>query len=422
MKLKQILATLLTIYTFASVQAKEDTTVFARYNDEFRINLSKIFTPIAKSIKIINSATGEEQYINAFDNEYEVKVVGKANDMYEIKLKKDGQELEGLFLTDPSNIAEGVNWAAVKAIVQSMDEISRGALFEPICLASPKTTDPSASAGQSPSPEGYSDDGDTFSNVLPDTYVQPSPGEFHPGCEVLATQPIPEENRSKLKQCIQSIQLAITQGNRDAQGRLNYPGGDNKKSGREKVFESMYTRLKPEEQVFAAYIFTATGEAAGWTSVDNPEESMLIMKVLQNRKATAIKQGASDNPEKFNELDVALYNMQFSMYNSGSHGNWQNYIDPSYSNFSGVIEAYMRMTDPEKSNWDPEEEMNNVTHYHREWIHPTWEDTGRRVYPTVNGVSLRSSSNGGRGYNKIYSAIDGRKNWAYSSSVNTFRP
>lgn len=390
---------------------KPKTTVYANYNDDFRINLSQLFIPVINSIKVLNADTGEETYLRAPDD-YEIKVIGKADDMYEISIMKNGQPLEGNFLTDPQNVKKGVNWGAVKTIVNNLDEIRKGLVFEKICDAVPvvPTQDdhsPTPQAGRRGARE------ESLSGVIPDTYVPPSEGEFHEGCEVLAVQPINEEDSDKLTQCVSSIQTAISSGNRNANGELN----------REKVFKAMFSKLKPEEQAFAGYIFTAFGESDMWVSKENPEEAMFVMKVLQNRKRMALDQGAN---EPYNVLDVALDPWQFSTYNANDP-NWKNAIDPlKNSDYSGIVEAFRRMTDPELSSWEPADQMDNVSHYRRDYLSDPWPSSSNqrvRVKPSVNGVDLRSDSStrsgsvGPSGYNYIYTNVDGPKHWIYTEST-----
>lgn len=398
-----------------SLMARPDNTknpkvrkvVYVRYNNDFELNLSKLFIPVSNSIKIINAETGQEYNLRG-DKDYEIRVIGQAGSMFEIQVQRHGVPIPGAFLSDPSNIKNGVNWAAVKSIVNNMDSIARGAIFRPLCLG--RTPPPPRSVpvpSSEPQHSPYSKDGDVADS---DTYVPPSDGEFLPGCEVLADQPIAKEKSDKLEKCVKSIQQAVTFGNRDANGQLN----------RKKVFKAMFSRLKPEEQAFAGYVFTAIGESDMWVDKNHPEEAMFVMKVLQNRKRMALEQGAK---KPFNVLDVALDPWQFSTYNKGDP-NWKKAIDPyKNTNFSGVVEAFRRMTDPAESSWEPKDQMNNVAHYRRDYLKDPWPASrGRRVrvYPSVNGVDLRSDSStshgakGGRGYNYIYTNIDGPKNWIYS--------
>ncbi len=402
--------------SFAEEQPETKTTIFVKYNNDFRINLSKLYIPVSNSIKVLDAEKGETLYLKT-DGNYEIKVIGKAGDMYEIQVKKDGEDVPGTFLTAPANIKSGVNWAAVKAIVNGMDEIARGAVFQPICETDNSTPPtPGLRSDGSPSAGPYSGEDTSFSGVIPegsDTYIPPSDGEFQPGCEVLTEQPISEDKSDKLETCVKSIQQAITAGNRGSNGQLN----------RTKVFKAMFSRLKPEEQAFAGYVFTALGESDMWVNKDNPEEAMFVMKVLQNRKEMALSQGAK---EPYNVLDVALDPWQFSTYNANDP-NWKKAIDPSRNtNFSGVVEAFRRMTDPELSKWEPKDQMDKVSHYRRNYLKEPWPSSKAnrvRVYPKVNGVDLRSSSSttngavGRNGYNYIYSNIDGPKHWIYTEST-----
>ncbi len=402
------------------------TTIFARYNNDFRINLSQIFIPVTFSIEVLNPRTGEKMMLNASDD-YQIKVVGKAGDMYEVKTIKNGELQPEVFLTHPSNIKKGVNWSAVKTIINSMDEAERAGILELICDPN-KTIRPDSEQGPT-----YDEPGEDFSGVIPDTYVPPSDGEFHEGCEVLAEQPISPEGSDSLLKCVKSIQTAIAEGSRDSSGYLDH----------NKTFQALFERLNPEEQAFAGYIFTGMGESDMWVNKEHPEEAMFVMKVLQNRKRMAIEQGAK---EPYNVLDVALDPWQFSTFNKGTpkcsyskwvstNGSgrgcqgfdWRNSMDPALNmDYSGIVEAYRRMTNPDESKWEPEDQMDNVSHYRRNYLSEPWpssKGTRVQVHPKVNGTALRSSSStqngpeGPKGYNYIYSNLDGPKHWIYTEST-----
>lgn len=405
-----ILMLSLIIGTNNAQSQKIKKVVYVRYNNDFELDLSKLYIPVTNSIKVINSNTGQVQYLRG-DHDYEVKVIGQAGSMFEIQIERHGVPVPGTYLSAPSNIKNGVNWAAVKTIINGMDDLTRGTIFKPQCLtgnqsasSAPRTNPP---VPRLPPHRNYSTGTDVEDT---DTYVPPSNGAFQPGCEVLIEQPIAKENSKKLKKCIKSIQQAVTSGNRNSDGQLN----------RKKVFKAMFSRLKPEEQAFAGYVFTALGESDMWVNKDHPEEAMFVMKVLQNRKRMAIKQGAK---MPYNVLDVALHPWQFSTYNKGDP-NWKRAIDPSTNtNFSGVIEAFRRMTNPLESSWEPKDQMDNVAHYRRDYLKDPWPSSAQRrvrLSPSVNGVDLRSSSStkhgakGRSGYNYIYTNVDGPKSWIYS--------
>jgi len=409
--MKKLIYTTFTVLSVAfSFYAHSKERVYSQYSDNTFVDLSRIYIPVNKSIKAINTTTGIEEYLK-MPTDYKVSVKGEVNGMYEIEVIKEGRLEPDIYLTSPRNIEDGINWYSVKGIIEGMGAVRAGAILKTIC----NVGSPSVETGNaSPSHQAVSNYS-TVRNTQTEIYIEPTEGEYHEGCEALAEQPIPDSNKGMLATCMESIKKAITQGNRDQYGNLD----------RNKVFASMYERLKPEEQIFAAYIFTGHGEAAMWTSVEEPGEAMLVMKSVQNRRITAEQQREDKNlpigAENFNELDIVLTEWQYSMYNNGE--NWDQYMDPGISvDFAPMIEAYAQMTDP-ATEWDPEEAMNNVTHYHREYVNPVdnWAARGVRVYPSVNGQRLRSDSSSG-GYNKIYYNVDGSSNWGYVESRETHRP
>jgi hypothetical protein len=421
----KIIVTILFIVFFISLPATaaEREKVYSQFDDDTLLDLSRMYIPLGRSIEVINASTGAKEYLD-FHDQYKLSVKGSVNGMYEVDVIKNGLVLKDTYLTAPQNITTGVNWSAVRGIVSDLDQIKKGAVVDLECnIAQSISVRPGTSApnsppsSRSPASEKKSDGYSKVKGSQREIYVEPTPGEFHEGCEALADQPIQEqESKDKLAKCINSIKQAITSGNYDDKGNLI----------RTKVFASMYERLKPEEQIFAAYMFTALGEAGVWSKdIEKPGEAMLVMKSIQNRRNAAIEQGASANSEEFNELDIVLTEFQYSMYNPGltPGTHWSQYMNPDdNSDFSVMIEAFAQMTDP-NTQWEPDDVINEVTHYHREYLKPAenWEKNGVRVYPTVNGQKIRSDSSS-NGYNKIYYNVDGAVNWAYVESRETFRP
>ncbi len=218
----------------------------------------------------------------------------------------------------------------------------------------------------------------------------PNANQETPGCEPLAAteedreaNPDLEMNQENLTNCIESIQDFILRG-------VSQPPSA---SDRALVFRRLF-ELPNHEQEFAAAIFTADGEAGG-ESGRNPLEGIMVLKVLSNRRDNAngvedelqtCRDNHSSGPERtacfgeanqrgtFNLLDVALDRMQFSMYNSGPHGNWSSRFGHKQpGQFESTINAFLAYSGAEiAANRDVD--INKIYHYHTRASQPRWRD------------------------------------------------
>jgi hypothetical protein len=192
----------------------------------------------------------------------------------------------------------------------------------------------------------------TSNSSYDDEDFPPYEGEYIPGCESLAEKKMKKEHKEQLTLCVQNIRRIIAPSSaRDSNGVIN----------RDKVFDNMFKKLNPEEQKFAAKMFTSIGEAEGQK---NLADTMSIMKVLQNRARLARER---ENDKKYNELDVALAKWQFSMYNPAEPG-WKSILDPGVSlNSSSVemsLDAMIALDNTDTSRY------NDVYLYHANYVNP----------------------------------------------------
>lgn len=176
-------------------------------------------------------------------------------------------------------------------------------------------------------------------------------GEFHPGCEVLKNDPLSADDKEKMKECIQSIRDVIASGDaRNPDGSLH----------RENTYSNMFKYLNPVEQSFAAKIFTSIGEVE---VLKNEADYMSIMKVLENRAHFAREKSG----DEYNELDAALAEWQFSMYNKAEPG-WRRLLDPGKNIDSGSIDmalnAMIKLESTDTRKYD------NVYMYHADYVTP----------------------------------------------------
>lgn len=226
--------------------------------------------------------------------------------------------------------------------------------------------------------------------AIPEEDLPAYNGEYLEGCESLKEDQVKEENKADLKTCIQSIRKAIAVGDaRNADGSLN----------RTNLYRNMFTKLNPKEQAFAGKFFTSVGEVE---ILDNKADYMSIMKVLKNRARFA-RQKEGDT--KYNELDAALADWQFSMYNSAEPG-WRKVLDPgkamSSKTIDGVLDAMVSLDSADTSKYD------NVYMYHANYVTPKDWDWSLLSDPFSMdfGDGLQTKSSGGS-YHKFYTPSNG---------------
>lgn len=159
----------------------------------------------------------------------------------------------------------------------------------------------------------------------PDEIVEqtsvPRKAGYLPGCEALAVKDGPTRaHRDELSQCISSIKKAVASVSRDKDGGLN----------RAKWMCNVMAQLNPQEQQFAAMVFTAGVEAgmvatSSHTGEPGWKETMFVQKVMLNRT----RQLQSDHGKQHNAMDVALAYKQFSMYNKSEFNKFRHYFEPN---------------------------------------------------------------------------------------------
>ncbi|MCF8059660.1 MAG: hypothetical protein K9K67_10210, partial [Bacteriovoracaceae bacterium] len=252
----------------------------------------------------------------------------------------------------------------------------------------------------------------------------PNASQETPGCESLSAteverqgNPDLEMNEENLTRCIESIQDFILRGVSQP------PSVDD----RALVFRRLFD-LPNHEQEFAAAIFTADGEAGGES---NPLDIIMVLKVLSNRRdnangVEAELQTCRDNhpagPERvacfgeanresvFNLLDVALDRLQFSMYNSGDGGNWdERFGHKQPGQFRSSINAFLAYSGVESFTVEGNSNasINNIYHYHTPESRPRWRDESKmlrirgthetlgELSPTTGHVFYFNHDNGG---------------------------
>lgn len=225
----------------------------------------------------------------------------------------------------------------------------------------------------------------------PEENLPPYNGEYLPGCEALKKEKIEEESRDDLLKCVQSMRLTIAVGARNADGSLN----------RELLYANMFKKLNPKEQAFAGKVFTSIGEVE---SLNNKGDYMSIIKVLGNRARFA-RQRSKDN--KYNELDVALSEWQFSMYNANEPG-WRKILDPgkaiSSNTLNGIMDALITVDSTDTSKYD------NVYMYHANYVTP--KDWDFNLLSEPFGMDFgdgNATKTSGRAYHMFYTPSDGMK-------------
>jgi hypothetical protein len=186
---------------------------------------------------------------------------------------------------------------------------------------------------------------------------------FKPGCEVLEGG-VENSDEEKLQECMNSIKAAITTG---ANG------------SREQMLCNMYRHLRPEEQHFAGMVFTSIGEAGvlsdeGNGHVEEPrfQENLFVMNSIDNRlrQARQHKEAGRRNMNgvnfELNALDMALADMQYSMFNEGQDSHLASLFNPAKQNThrqSMAIKAFISISN-EKDKIQPKPDADNIMYYY----------------------------------------------------------
>ncbi|RZF21047.1 hypothetical protein DAY19_13795 [Halobacteriovorax vibrionivorans] len=315
-------------------------------------DISDVQFDVVRSFDILDPDTGYSHRIDApkpgSDKKIKVRVVGQNSWAYRIKLEIDGVEQDKVYQVTKRYLKQALDMASAYNYLRlnrTIGEVGKPPVAP--CID-----------GEAPRPVFVDEIFEEPKNIVT------SNEQWKPGCEVLEDRSKlsseDSEQRSKLGQCIRSIQNSITR-----QGSL----GD-----RGQIFRNLYRYLRPEEQHFAAMVFTAQGEA-GILARDinggdrHPEEMMMIMKVINNRVRNANDDAARRGREgDKTALDIALDPMQFSMYNQGED-NWRQMTYPGRNQeFETAIDAYMKFG---SADFKPKPDVDHVYHYHANWMLPT---------------------------------------------------
>lgn len=203
----------------------------------------------------------------------------------------------------------------------------------------------------------------------------PSPeelGEWTTGCHVLGYAALGDQHFNMLTTCLDNLKAKVLQG-----------ASSGNSINRDKAFRNMYSKLNSKEQEFLAMTITSFGEAG--ILAPPLEEMVMVMKVLQNRKEYAQKKGFRDA----NELDAALQSWQFSMYNKNDP-NWKRAIRANNSNPHTVnsIKSYILF---QNTKFTGSSKIDEIYHYHTNYVKPDWRQSSKIVKPVLNGRSLKQS-------------------------------
>lgn len=209
----------------------------------------------------------------------------------------------------------------------------------------------------------------------PDVIPEYKDYKWQPGCEALANKDLSSDFDS-LTKCLSSIKkIAVKNGVKNSSVKTN-----------------LY-KLNPAEQEFAAMTLSAFGESG--ILAPPLEEMVAIMKVLDNRVNYAKENGFA----KANALDAAVQSSQFSMWNNGftnkktgkfQYEQWY-YAIKSAEHHPTVINSIKSFILFKKSKFTPKDTVDNVYHYHTNYVSPDWKNSRKVVKMKINDNSLKSS-------------------------------
>jgi hypothetical protein len=337
-------------------------------NDD--IDIRSIDFEVYKSFHVQNPRTSRQRVIAPKRNRV-VKILGeKQGWAYVVRIFDNGKPVGGDYLVAKKWARKALNIQAALHAVRINDEV-RNALQPPVAPCELAEEEIQRVRAEELAP-----------TIVDEPPVVVDRGTWKPGCEVLSKGKSLTEgaDTSSLLQCVRSIQLSITNG-----GRV---------SRRAILFRNMYKNLNPEEQRFAAMIFTAQGEASILANQSTPHlnELMVVMKTLENRKndSNANRNRRARRKAPFNELDVALDHMQYSMYNAND-SNWKRVLlRESGRDFSNAVTAFIQY---QTANFQPKPEVEDVRHYHANYSNPNWLVRSKRVNMSVNGNEATGKGN-----------------------------
>ncbi|MCB0406647.1 MAG: hypothetical protein KDD34_00505 [Bdellovibrionales bacterium] len=179
---------------------------------------------------------------------------------------------------------------------------------------------------------------------------------YLPGCQALAQKDLSAQHQDMLKQCSQSIKEAVASVSRNSSGGID----------RSLWMCNVMAQLNPEEQEFAAMLFTAVGEGSIFlTSKETGEpkykELAFIMKVIENR-TTLLKEKMGN---QYTSIDVALAPDQFSMYNKNFFNQFRHLFEPkshkSDKLYDGAIKAFLAL---KENKIQPQPQVDHMYNYY----------------------------------------------------------
>lgn len=318
-----------------------------------------------------------------------VKIVGQNKWAFVVQIYDKGVPHKGKYHVAKKWARKALNIQAALQVAR-MNDVVKEATNPPIAECTTNTVEPI----HNPIDDDQDDDAVLAEStpVKEEELIDPEDKEevvldvsgYRPGCEALAKgKAVSAQDKEKLTQCVRSIRRAVSEGARKSNGNLD----------RATAFKNLYSKLRPEEQRFAAMIFTAQGEAAVLVRGNPPaiQEMQAVMKVVENRKNDANRRAGS---EKYNELDIVLQPLQFSMYNSNDNG-WKRSLDSGVSeNFNNPIDAFIGF---ENATFAPKPQVDQVYHYHTNYVNPDWTRSNKAMRITADGRTTRAAP---AGYNE----------------------
>ncbi|MEC7277710.1 MAG: hypothetical protein VXV96_15420 [Bdellovibrionota bacterium] len=348
--------------------------------------------PVLKSIRVYNTETGRERWLRQGDG-YSFQAVGfgPRNSIRVKVYDKDDNLVEGDFITLQKNVMEGSSYDKALRSLKALELIRASHHEEAVCKEGQEPDDVFLESSARPRmrPENLGVERDR-------------PGtNYRPGCEVLSDG-IQTQDKSKLKQCIRSIQSFIKSNG----------------TNRCRVIQKLFS-LNEKEQDFAALVFTTIGEAPGRLPAGSADH-LMIMKSLKNRER-AVKRAGWREP--LNSLDLALVPMHYSMFNNHNGRFASTGFLSSSSNMDNIVESVVEY---QNASWHPPGEIDNITHYYSP---PAMKPAGRRIWwsrPSqnpnrtlreitgirVNGQPVVNATNSRNGYHRFFAGVDGPNNYA----------
>ncbi|EPZ51180.1 hypothetical protein M902_2732 [Bacteriovorax sp. BAL6_X] len=362
------------------------SSIYAGTSDPSYEEISDIQFDVVRSFDVLDTETGYSHRIDApkkrSDKSIKVRIVGQNKWAYRIKIEVDGIEHDKTYHVTKRYLKEALDMATAYNYIR-LNRMVGEVGNPPVEPCGDSTV--STSLRPKPRPVYVSEIFEEPESIITNNQ------KWKAGCEVLENRGSlsaeDSESKSKLAQCMKSIQNSITR-----QGTL---------SNRGQIFKNLYRYLRPEEQHFAAMVFTAQGEAGILVRDLNggerhPEEMMMIMKVIDNRVRNSNEDAARAGKKgDTRALDIALDPWQFSMYNH-NEDNWRQMMFPGRNQeFDTAIDAYMKFG---TADFKPKPDVDHVYHYHANWMLPSndaWGDNFRanqdnwELNVKVNGDLLR---------------------------------